>query len=166
MTRTFASGDRAPLSGLPDIPQSPHPNYITPHGLARLRQRLATAERRLGEYPSEPDASEDAVLDRAHLEREIRWLQGRIACAIPLDAAARGNARVGFGSAVTVVDDDGQQHRYRVVGEDEAEPEHGLVSWLSPLARALEGAQVGDEVVWRRPAGDRSLEVVAIDSDV
>jgi transcription elongation factor GreB len=164
MNRAFSRDGLGPSSGLPEIPHSPHPNYITPHGLQRLRQRQAELERALGERPAD-DLDADALLERAQAERELRWLQARVACAIPLDPAARGNARVGFGSAVTVADASGREQRYRIVGEDEADPEHGQVSWLSPLARALEGAQVGDEVVWRRPAGDMMVEVLAIDSD-
>ena len=48
------------------------------------------------------------------------------------------------------------------MGEDEADIERGMVSWISPLARALTGARVGEAVTWRRPAGDRELEIVAI----
>ena len=52
--------------------------------------------------------------------------------------------------------------RYTIVGEDEAEPDEGLVSWLSPLARVLEGGSVGERVVWRRPVGSLQLSIEAI----
>ena len=68
-----------------------------------------------------------------------------------------------FGASVEVVDDERPHYRYRIVGEDEADPEHGLVSWVSPLARALNGARVGDSVTGNaRPATSR-VEVLAID---
>jgi transcription elongation GreA/GreB family factor len=63
---------------------------------------------------------------------------------------------------VDVVDAAGARHEFAIVGEDEADAEHGKVSWVSPLARALIGAGVGDVVQWRRPAGEVALEIRAI----
>jgi transcription elongation GreA/GreB family factor len=160
MSRAFvkeADGDSP--EALPELPLSEHPNYVTPQGLARLRARLADTERQLAAL------ADEARLERAHSQRELRWLQARIAGAIPVATDTRPTDRVGFGSRVELVDADNRPHRYRIVGEDEADPEHGLVSWVSPLARALNGARVGDEVVWKRPAGDLSVEVLAIDND-
>ena len=68
--------------------------------------------------------------------------------------------RAGFGVRVELEDENGTS--YRIVGEDEAEPEAGLISWTSPLARALDGARIGDEVLWPRPAGDLRVEVMAL----
>jgi transcription elongation GreA/GreB family factor len=48
------------------------------------------------------------------------------------------------------------------VGEDEADAAAGKISWVSPLARTLMGASVGDTVTWKRPAGDLELEIVSI----
>ena len=97
--------------------------------------------------------------------REMRWLEARIASAIVVDPAAQPADRVAFGASVDLLDEHDQRSRYRIVGEDEADAEHGSVSWLSPLAQAVLGAQVGDEVVWRRPAGDLRLEIVGIRYD-
>ena len=63
---------------------------------------------------------------------------------------------------VTVEDADGQRQNFAMVGEDEADPQAGRLSYVSPLARALDGAVVGDLITWKRPAGDQELEVVAI----
>jgi transcription elongation factor GreB len=144
---------------LPDLPHSPHPNCTTPQGLERLRRRLRGAEQRMADVPHTTDP-----LELARLPREVRGLQSRVASAIPIDAAVRGTARVSFGTTVTEADEAGRAWRYQIVGEDEADPEHGQVSWLLPLARALEGAQPGDVVVWKRPAGDMCVEVVAIET--
>ena len=73
--------------------------------------------------------------------------------------------RVTFGAVVDLIDENDQRSRYRIVGEDEADAEQGSVSWLSPLAQAVLGARVGDEVTWRRPAGDLRLEIVGIRYD-
>ena len=57
---------------------------------------------------------------------------------------------------------DDQERRFTIVGEDEADPSAGKISWVSPLARVLVGASVGDTVVWKRPAGDKNLEITKI----
>ena len=67
-----------------------------------------------------------------------------------------------FGLQVTVADENGEETTYEIVGEDEAEAALGRIAPQSPLARALMGAQVGDEVIWRRPSGTLRLEVLAI----
>lgn len=159
MSRAFVKeGDGDENAGdLPELPISEHPNYVTPRGMALLRSRLDDAARRVGALDA------DARLERAHIEREMRWLQARILGAITIAPERQPADRVAFGARVELVDDDGQEYRYRVVGEDEADPEHGLISWVSPLARALHGARVGDSALWKRPAGDLNVEVLAIE---
>jgi transcription elongation factor GreB len=160
MNRAFtkeADGDQP--SDLPELPISPHRNYVTANGLAQLRERLSSAQARAQEAPSD---AVGGALERAHAEREARWLQARIASAVAIDGKQQPRDRVAFGASVDVVDETGTAHTYRIVGEDEADPEHGLVSWVSPLARALIEAQVDDTVIWKRPIGDLSIEVRAI----
>jgi transcription elongation GreA/GreB family factor len=60
---------------------------------------------------------------------------------------------------VECVDDNDEKHKFRIVGEDEADPKQGRISWVSPLAKALNGASVGDTVTWKRPTGDLGLEI-------
>ena len=67
-----------------------------------------------------------------------------------------------FGAEVTVEDEDGEAKTYRIVGEDEADPDHGKVSWVSPLAKALIDARAGDLVIWERPTGEVELEIISI----
>lgn len=162
MSRAFVKeGDGDENAGdLPELPISEHPNYVTPRGMALLRTRLDDAGRRLGEIDA---AAVGARLEAAHIERELRWLQARILGAITIAPERQPSELIAFGARVEVVDDDGREYRYRIVGEDEADPELGLISWVSPLARALHGARIGDSVVWKRPAGDLAIEVLAID---
>lgn len=162
MSRAFVKeGDGDENAGdLPELPISEHPNYVTPRGMALLRTRLDDAGRRLGEIDAN---AVGARLEAAHIERELRWLQARILGAITIAPERQPAELIAFGARVEVVDDDGREYRYRIVGEDEADPELGLISWVSPLARALHGARVGDSVVWKRPAGDLAIEVLAID---
>lgn len=146
---------------LPDLPVSAHPNYVTPRGLALLRERLAAVQAhrdtlKVGEQETLAEQSE-----LAGVERELRYLSARVANAIEVDLSKQPRDRVAFGATVTVDSDEGEQ-RWQIVGEDEADAERGLVSYVSPLASALIGARVGDEVRWQRPAGDIMIEVVAI----
>jgi transcription elongation factor GreB len=156
MSRAFVKeSDRT--EPLPDIPLSEHPNRTTPAGLARQQARLEQLRAAAQGGDALPDE-----LARQSSAREIRWLEARIAGAIVVDPAQQPRDRVAFGATVEVVDEHGAAAAYRIVGEDEADAEHGSVSWFSPLAKAVMGARVGDEVVWRRPAGDLRLEVTAI----
>jgi len=148
---------------LAPLPVDTHPNYVTPQGHARLLARLADAQHRLTQIPVDQIES---LLQRAHIGDEMRRVQASLDTAIPLDPSTQPLGEVGFGSSVELVDDEGIRHRYRIVGADEAEPAKGLVSWVSPLAKALLGARIGDHVLWERPAGELELTVLAIHSEV
>ena len=162
MSRAFVKdNDGATPEVLPELPISTHPNYVTPRGLALLRERTEKASSRHDALKS----NEEALSQRnelSALERELRYLHARVASAIEVDLAKQPRDRVAFGATVTVDSDEGEQ-RWKIVGEDEADAEHGLVSYVSPLATALLGARVGDEVRWQRPAGDMMIEVLQID---
>lgn len=154
MSRAFvkeSDGDTA--DDWPVRPLSPHPNRVTRRGLSQLHERLAQERTRL--------AGIEAVSERRRVEREIVWLEARIAAAIVVPLPAQHH-RVGFGATVTVQTEGEAPRDYRIVGEDEAAPDRGSVSWVSPLARALDGARVGDVVTWSRPAGEVELEVLDI----
>jgi transcription elongation factor GreB len=163
MSRAFVSENDtdAAADTLPELPQSPHPNYVTRRGLRLLEERLAEAQaeqHRLQAGPDDP-ATE---LRLAHVHRDIRYLEARIERAIPVDAAQQPVDEVAFGAVVEVRDSKGARQRFAIVGEDEADAERGTVSWVSPLARALIGSGVGDVVLWRRPAGEAELTIEAI----
>ena len=159
MSRAFVK-ESDQVDPLPEIPLSEHPNHTTPAGLARQQQRLhALRAQAQGEAALNDQAAAQAIA------RELRWLEARIASAIVVDPAAQPRDRVAFGALVDLIDENDQRSCYRIVGEDEADAEQGSVSWLSPLAQAVLGARVGDEVTWRRPAGDLRLEIVGIRYD-
>lgn len=158
MSRAFVKeSDGDEPDDLPELPVSEHPNYVTARGLALLQARLDAANRQRTAIDPEADGGK---LARAYLARDIRWLEARIGGA--LLQTAHNPERVAFGATVEAADANGNRLHYRIVGEDEADPEHGLVSWVSPLARALLGAHVGDTVCWRRPAGDLEIQVLTI----
>jgi transcription elongation factor GreB len=163
MSRAFVSESDTDAAAdmLPELPQSTHPNYVTGRGLRLLEERLAGAQqqqRRLAARPDDPAKD----LEAARTAREIRYLEARIERAIPVDPAQAPADEVAFGAVVRVVDAAGERQEFAIVGEDEADAEHGKVSWVSPLARALIGSGVGDVVLWRRPAGAVELEILSI----
>jgi len=163
MSRAFVNENdaEAAADALPDLPQSKHPNYVTQRGLRLLEERLAQAQERQRELAARPDdPAKD--LELAHGAREIRYLEARIERAIVVNPAQAPAQEVAFGAVVDVSDAAGERHEFAIVGEDEADAERGKVSWVSPLARALIGAGVGDVVLWRRPAGEVELEIHAI----
>lgn len=164
MNRAFVKDpdDAGRPESVPDRPQSPHPNYVTPAGLKQLETLavdLATRRDHLIEAGKLADPHELATV-----QRDLRWVEGRLQRAIRVEPAAQAPDRVRFGLTVEVQDEAGRVETYRIVGEDEADVALGKISWVSPLAEALLHAEPGDEVVWRRPAGNKRLEVLSIRS--
>lgn len=151
--------DAARPEVLPERPQSPHPNYVTPAGFQRLRVQAADLAARLQDLGPSTDPHELALL-----QRDLRWVEGRLQRAIRVDPAAQAPDRVRFGMTVDVRHEDGSIEALTIVGEDEAEPGTGRISWLSPLAEALLDAKPGDEVALRRPAGRTRLEIMGVRS--
>ncbi len=165
MSKAFTKEDDGPENiRLDDLPISAHPNYVTSAGLAALRERLAMRTRELEKLKSNDEGME-SQMPIAVAERDIRYLNTRINQAILVDPAEQKPGIVAFGATVEVVDANNRKHVFRIVGEDEADPALGLITLYSPLAIALTGAQVGDSVAWRKPAGAVDLEVVSIRFD-
>lgn len=160
MSRAFVKEDGPETTSLPDLPISPHPNYVTPRGLAALQAALAEAQARLAALKARTDRLDR--LPEAAAERDIRYFDARLRSAILIDPATTPADTVSFGSRVTVADPDGAEATYEITGEDEADATLGRIAPQSPLARALLGAAVGDEVTWRRPAGTLTLEILHI----
>ena len=149
------------VDDLPELPQEPVPNYVTPEGMEMLEGRLSRlrAERDALESEQESMVGQNQL---AHVRRDLRYVEGRIDHAVVVDPVGQSPDEVAFGARVDVRDENGHAQTWRIVGENQADIGKGLVSWVSPLARALYGAEVGDVVTWQRPAGDLELEVTAI----
>ena len=142
------------VEDVPERPVSPHPNYVTPQGLAAIEAALSDARQ---VYNAAQAAGERDALARAG--RDLRYWSARRGSA-QLVAPEPGASKVQFGSTVTIARDDGRRQVFRIVGEDEAEPSRGTVSHVSPLAASLLGREVGDVV----RAGRDDAEIVAIES--
>lgn len=164
MSRAFVKENDQEHSGtdLPERPQSEHPNYVTPTGLRQLHAQAEAleAERLTLVARKEDDPS---VRQRiAMLERDLRYLQGRLERAIPVDPTEQDPEVILFGAIVDCEDENGNALEFALVGEDEADISQHKVSWISPLAHALIGHRVGESVVWKRPAGDMTLDITDI----
>lgn len=165
MSRAFLREDAGP--GLPEVPGRPvppGPNWVRPGFLARMQaDRAALAATLAGLRAARATATD--LMPLAMAERDLRWLDARIASAVPVDPARLPRDEAGLGASVTVVDETGSESRFTLVGEDEADPKAGLISPFSPLGRALAGTKAGDLVRWQKPGGAVELEVTAIGWD-
>jgi transcription elongation GreA/GreB family factor len=140
MSRAFVKELEDAVEELPDRPISAHPNLVTPEGLARIEAEVARLQQ---EHAAAHEANDRAAL--ARVARDLRYWSARRASA-QLVTAPSDRSKVHFGATVSIVRDDGRRQTFRIVGEDEADPAHGTLSHVSPLARALFGKEVGDTV--------------------
>ncbi|QRI64036.1 transcription elongation factor GreA [Shinella sp. PSBB067] len=150
------SAETAAETHLPDRPVSPHPNLVTESGFNALERQLQEAK----DAYEAANAIEDVNERRRQMAgpvRDLRYLAERLRTAqlIPPPAS---NDVVAFASTVTFNRDDGRVQTYRIVGEDEADPKAGSISYVSPVARILMGKAVGDVVTM----GGQELEIEKI----
>jgi len=146
----------ATAADLPDRPISPHPNLVTPSGLAAIDAALAEARAAYAAAQAKGDIEADRTA-MARATRDLRYWSARRASAQLIETTPEG--RVRFGGSVTLEREDGREQTWRIVGEDEADPAQGSVSHVSPLARALMGKRVGDEA----EVAGQSVEITAVD---
>jgi transcription elongation factor GreB len=151
-------------------------NYITPEGFKKLqeefRQLFHDERPRLVETvawaASNGDRSEngDYIYGKRRLreiDKRLKFLRDRIENAKVVDPKeVRDTRTVVFGAEVTLKDENGENRIYRIVGEDEIEPGKNKISWKSPMARALLGKKLGDEIEIHRPAGVLYAEILKI----
>jgi len=150
------SAETAAELDLPDRPISPHPNLVTSRGLALLNEALDAA-RSLYEAAQAIDDVNERRRAGAPALRDIRYFAERVRTAQLVPPPASPDA-VAFGSTVTFLREDGRRQTFTIVGEDEAEPRQGSISYVSPVARALTGKSVGDVAV----VAGGEIEIVAI----
>jgi transcription elongation factor GreB len=162
MSRAFVKGDDTDLSGeeLPERPVSSQPNYVTQDGLDQLRRRYEALQQQHAELKAAGEDFDKPKL--TEIERDLRYFSQRLESAILVDPTKEPHDEVHFAATVEAEDEEGTTHRFKIVGEDEADVATGKVSWTSPLARAMMGSRVGDTVKWHRPAGEVELEILDI----
>ena len=150
------SAETASETLLPDRPISPHPNLVTAAGLKALEHQLQQAREAYEAAQTTEDVNERRRLSAIPL-RDVRYFSERVRTAQLVPAPASSDA-VAFGSTVTFARADGRVQTYRIVGEDEADPKAGSISFVSPVAKSLMGKGVGDVV----GACNQELEIVTI----
>lgn len=150
-------------------------NYITPKGIEKLKaeyHELLNVERPkvvevVAWAASNGDRSENA--DYQYGKRRLRqidgrlhFLQKRIEAAEVIDPKSLKSDKVIFGATVTIENEDGDTYTYQIVGEDELDIKQNKISWKSPVARALLGKKLDDEVKIQKPAGDETVVITDI----
>ena len=159
MSVAFTKEDSAETAAetlLPDRPIPAGPNLVTSAGLAALERQHAEARAAYDAAMIIDDVNEKRR-QAANPLRDLRYFADRLRTA-QLVTPPSGADKVAFGSTVTFSRDDGRVQTYRLVGEDEADPKTGSISFASPIAKALLGKAVGDVVT----LGDRDIEVVRV----
>lgn len=163
-----------------DIAQAEIPagakNYITPAGYERMRSELLhlidderpEVVKLVSWAASNGDRSEngDYIYGKRRLreiDRRIRFLTKRLDLAEVVDASRQENLdQVFFGATVDYATQDGEEHTVTIVGIDEVDLDRGHVSWISPVARALLKARIGDQVTLHTPAGPEPIDVLDV----
>jgi transcription elongation GreA/GreB family factor len=140
MSRAFVKETDDQPVDLPDRPISPHPNLVTPEGLAAIEREINHFS---VAYGTAVDRHDKAAVAAA--QRELRYWSARRATAKLVEPPA-DRTHIHFGMRVVVRREDGRTQAFRIVGEDEADPSRGTVSHVSPLARAVMGRSVGTVV--------------------
>jgi transcription elongation GreA/GreB family factor len=128
---------------IPELAISPHRNLVTPAGLAQIDEALRRLD---GELATARAAEDRATV--ARVERDLRYWRSRRSTAEVVDPVARPET-VRFGCTVGLQTATGERIRFKIVGEDESSPGQGRISYVSPLAVAMIGAAVGDEIEFR-----------------
>jgi transcription elongation GreA/GreB family factor len=154
MSRAFVKDSDQDTDPLPERSISEHPNLVTARGLALIEARVRELET---ERSLARAANDTAAL--ARIARDLRYFQSRRESArlVPPPSQIQ---QVRFGVRARLRLRDGAEQSFQIVGEDEADPKAGLISYVSPLAKALMGKGVGDEL----PFAAQTAEIIALDS--
>ena len=150
------SAETAAETMLPDRPVPVGPNLVTPDGLEALQRQLAAARQAYDAAMALEDVNERRR-QAASPFRDLRYFTERLRTAQLVPPPDQADT-VAFGCKVTIERDDGRVQTYRIVGEDQADPKAGTMSFASPMARALLGKAVGDVV----GVGNGDVEIVRI----
>ena len=150
------SAEAAQEVSLPPRPISPYPNLVTAGGLKALQEAETAARAAVGAAEAmEPGAERRQALEKAL--RDLEYFSERVRSA-ELRPEPTDFSSVAFGCTVTILRDGERQQTFRIVGEDEADPRAGSISYVAPLARALAQKQVGDVV----ELDGREVEILGI----
>ena len=176
MSKAFVKEDGPDDDAEPEVAEATPSgkNYITPAGFARLKaelRKLVETERpevvkTVAWAASLGDRSENAdyIYGKRRLreiDRRVRFLIKRLESAEVVNSSGRDTDQVFFGATVKLKSTSGEK-TVTIVGADEVDPANGMVSWVSPIAKALIKAREGDRVTLRTPAGEEQLEILEV----
>ena len=154
MSRAFVKDSDQDTDPLPERAISEHPNLVTARGLALIEARVRELE---AERSAARAANDTATL--ARVNRDLRYFQSRRESARLVTPAANSQ-QVRFGVRALLRLESGDERAFQLVGEDEADPKAGLISYVSPLAKSLMGKEVGERLAF----GDQTAEIIALES--
>ena len=141
------------LSRRPQLPPGTR-NYVTRQGAAKLQQRLET-------LLAKKHTAQNSEADLKKLDTAIRNLKLRLDSFVMVEPPADPE-KIAVGAFVHVRRRNGEEDTYQIVGVDESDPEHGAISWISPLAKALLSKKAGDKISFRFPAGHDELQILKV----
>jgi transcription elongation factor GreB len=163
------SADEVPAIKIPLPPGVK--NYMTPAGAQRVKEELhdllhnehprLAAKLKARIHGGGGDVGKERRLLR-EMERRIEYLTGMVDRIEVVDPARNEPGQVRFGAQVTVLENDRNRRSYTIVGVDESNPSSGMISWISPLARALLSKKIGDTVRLTIQGGEKKIKILDI----
>jgi len=153
MSRAFVKDSDQDTDPLPERAISEHPNLVTARGLSLIEARVRELE---AERSAARAANDTATL--ARVSRDLRYFQSRRESARLVTPAAHSQ-QVRFGVRALLRLESGDERALQLVGEDEADPKAGLISYVSPLAKSLMGKEVGERLAF----GAQTAEIIALE---
>lgn len=152
-------------------PRAPLPsgtiNYVTPTGLTLLKNELTALEAERARFQQCGNDEAERTRQSALLAQRIAEITARIACAKIVQPHTQPRDEVRFGATVTLRalsgKNPGQERLVTIVGVDEAEPSVGRISFIAPIARAIQGCRVGETTTLRTSKGEELLEIIKIE---
>ena len=162
MSRAFVKENDLEHAGIdvPERPISSEKNYVTPNGLMELEKKISNLE----DERTKSSLNTDSInkQKKMQLERDLRYFINRLESAILVSPQEQDKNKVLFSASVNVENELGEILNFQIVGEDEANVKINKIAYNSPLAKALIGNALGDEVVWMKPSGSEILTIVNI----
>ena len=159
MSRAFVKENDLEHAGI-DIPERPvsiEPNYVTQTGLTELRDSIKAIEISLDEIKLIDSAESKQI--KMKLERDLRYYLKRIESAILIDSKNQDHTKVLFGAKVKLINTDGKEYYFHLVGEDEANLSKNKLSYIAPLAKQLIGSVLGDEFTWMMQGEEQQMYI-------
>ena len=162
MSRAFVKENDLEHAGI-DIPERPisaEKNYVTPNGHRQIEAKISI----LQEERTKSSLNSDSIhkQKKMQLERDLRYFINRLESAILINPQEQDKNKVLFSASVDVKNELGDILNFQIVGEDEANVKINKIAYNSPLAKALIGNTVDDEVIWKKPSGNETLTILNI----